>query len=130
MLGVTAARSSLPSWSGCTLAQRQIADHPRKRAFVWPTRRGSMCAASWSAVARGDRRELRVRGRVELGDAVEIGPNCVLKDVRVDTGARIAAFSHLESAAVGPTASSAPMPGCVPALRSARGGLSSAASSR
>ena len=41
-------------------------------------------------------------GRVELGDAVEIGPNCVLKDVRVDTGARIAAFSHLESAAVGP----------------------------
>ncbi len=41
-------------------------------------------------------------GRVELGDGVTIGPNCVLKDVRVETGARIAAFSHLEGAAVGP----------------------------
>ena len=41
-------------------------------------------------------------GRVELADAVEIGPNCVLKNVRIGPGARIAAFSHLEEAAVGP----------------------------
>ncbi len=41
-------------------------------------------------------------GRVELADAVDIGPNCVLKNVSVGAGARIAAFSHLESAVVGP----------------------------
>ncbi|MCK6404376.1 MAG: bifunctional UDP-N-acetylglucosamine diphosphorylase/glucosamine-1-phosphate N-acetyltransferase GlmU [Rhodocyclaceae bacterium] len=41
-------------------------------------------------------------GRVELADAVEIGPNCVLKNVRIGPGARIAAFSHLEEASVGP----------------------------
>ena len=41
-------------------------------------------------------------GRVELADAVAIGPNCVLKNVRVGAGARIAAFSHLEDAVVGP----------------------------
>lgn len=41
-------------------------------------------------------------GRVELEEAVAIGPNCVLKNVRVAAGARIAAFSHLEDAVVGP----------------------------
>ncbi len=41
-------------------------------------------------------------GHVELADAVEIGPNCVLKNVRIATGTRIAAFSHLEDAVVGP----------------------------
>jgi len=41
-------------------------------------------------------------GRVELADAVEIGPHCVLKNVRIGAGARIAAFSHLEDAVVGP----------------------------
>ncbi|SMB21023.1 fused N-acetyl glucosamine-1-phosphate uridyltransferase; glucosamine-1-phosphate acetyl transferase [Sterolibacterium denitrificans] len=40
-------------------------------------------------------------GRVELADAVEIGPNCVLKDVTVGAGTRIAAFSHLDTAVVG-----------------------------
>ncbi|MBV2234894.1 MAG: bifunctional UDP-N-acetylglucosamine diphosphorylase/glucosamine-1-phosphate N-acetyltransferase GlmU [Sterolibacterium sp.] len=40
-------------------------------------------------------------GRVELADGVEIGPNCVLKDVKVGAGTRIAAFSHLESATIG-----------------------------
>ncbi len=40
-------------------------------------------------------------GRVELGDRVEIGPNCVLKDVKVGAGTRIAAFSHLDSATLG-----------------------------
>ncbi|MBW7901149.1 MAG: bifunctional UDP-N-acetylglucosamine diphosphorylase/glucosamine-1-phosphate N-acetyltransferase GlmU [Rhodocyclaceae bacterium] len=41
-------------------------------------------------------------GRVELAEAVDVGPNCVLKNVRVGAGARIAAFSHLEDAVVGP----------------------------
>ena len=41
-------------------------------------------------------------GAVVLADAVDIGPNCVLKNVRVAAGARIAAFSHLEDAVVGP----------------------------
>jgi bifunctional UDP-N-acetylglucosamine pyrophosphorylase/glucosamine-1-phosphate N-acetyltransferase len=41
-------------------------------------------------------------GAVVLADAVDIGPNCVLKNVRIAAGARIAAFSHLEDAVVGP----------------------------
>jgi bifunctional UDP-N-acetylglucosamine pyrophosphorylase/glucosamine-1-phosphate N-acetyltransferase len=41
-------------------------------------------------------------GQVELAEAVDIGPNCVLKNVTVGAGARIAAFSHLENASVGP----------------------------
>ncbi len=40
-------------------------------------------------------------GRVELGDNVRIGPNCVLKNVKVAAGTEIAAFSHLEDAEVG-----------------------------
>lgn len=43
-------------------------------------------------------------GKVELAEAVEIGPYCVLKNVTVSAGARIAAFSHLEEATVGPDA--------------------------
>ncbi len=41
-------------------------------------------------------------GRVELGDAVEVGPYCVLKNVRIGAGTRIAAFCHFEDATVGP----------------------------
>ncbi|WP_434632474.1 bifunctional UDP-N-acetylglucosamine diphosphorylase/glucosamine-1-phosphate N-acetyltransferase GlmU [Chromobacterium sp. CV08] len=40
-------------------------------------------------------------GRVELGDNVEIGAHCVLKNVRVAAGSKIAPFSHLEDAVVG-----------------------------
>jgi bifunctional UDP-N-acetylglucosamine pyrophosphorylase/glucosamine-1-phosphate N-acetyltransferase len=43
-------------------------------------------------------------GKVELAEAAEIGPYCVLKNVTVSAGARIAAFSHLEEATVGPDA--------------------------
>jgi bifunctional UDP-N-acetylglucosamine pyrophosphorylase/glucosamine-1-phosphate N-acetyltransferase len=43
-------------------------------------------------------------GRVVLGDAVTIGPNCVLRDVTVGAGTRIDAFSHLEQAQVGAAA--------------------------
>jgi len=41
-------------------------------------------------------------GKVELGDAVEIGPYCVLKNVKVGAGTRIAAFCHFEDAVIGP----------------------------
>ncbi|NHC06470.1 bifunctional UDP-N-acetylglucosamine diphosphorylase/glucosamine-1-phosphate N-acetyltransferase GlmU [Azonexus fungiphilus] len=40
-------------------------------------------------------------GVVELGDAVEIGPYCVLRNVRVGAGTRIAAFCHCEDAVIG-----------------------------
>ncbi len=41
-------------------------------------------------------------GQVELGDAVEVGPYCVLKNVKVGAGTRIAAFCHFEDAVIGP----------------------------
>ncbi len=41
-------------------------------------------------------------GEVELGDGVEIGPYCVLKDVKVAAGVRIAPFCHFDSANIGP----------------------------
>ena len=40
-------------------------------------------------------------GRVELGENVEIGPNCVIRDSRIGPGSRIAAFTHIEGAVVG-----------------------------
>ncbi|WP_306603196.1 bifunctional UDP-N-acetylglucosamine diphosphorylase/glucosamine-1-phosphate N-acetyltransferase GlmU [Azonexus sp.] len=41
-------------------------------------------------------------GMNELADAVEIGPYCVLKNVRVGPGTRIAAYCHIEEASIGP----------------------------
>ena len=41
-------------------------------------------------------------GRVVLGDGVEVGAHCVLKDARVGAGTRIAPFSHIEDAEIGP----------------------------
>ncbi|MFA7280615.1 MAG: bifunctional UDP-N-acetylglucosamine diphosphorylase/glucosamine-1-phosphate N-acetyltransferase GlmU, partial [Sterolibacterium sp.] len=38
---------------------------------------------------------------VELGNGVEVGPNCVLRNVVVGAGSRIAAFSHIDSANIG-----------------------------
>ena len=40
-------------------------------------------------------------GTVRLGDRVKVGPNCVLKDVTVEAGTEIKAFSLLEEATVG-----------------------------
>lgn len=40
-------------------------------------------------------------GKVELAEAVEIGPSCVLKNARIGAGTRIAAFTHIEDAVVG-----------------------------
>ncbi len=41
-------------------------------------------------------------GRVELADGVDVGPYCVLKNVKVGPGTRIAAFCHFEDAVIGP----------------------------
>ncbi|PKO33947.1 MAG: UDP-N-acetylglucosamine diphosphorylase/glucosamine-1-phosphate N-acetyltransferase [Betaproteobacteria bacterium HGW-Betaproteobacteria-7] len=41
-------------------------------------------------------------GKVELADAVEVGPYCVMKNVKVGAGTRIAAFCHFEDAVIGP----------------------------
>jgi bifunctional UDP-N-acetylglucosamine pyrophosphorylase/glucosamine-1-phosphate N-acetyltransferase len=40
-------------------------------------------------------------GKVELGESVEVGPNCVLKNARIGAGTRLAAFTHVEGAVVG-----------------------------
>ncbi len=40
-------------------------------------------------------------GRVQLGDRVRVGPNCVLRNVNVDADTEIHAFSLLEDASVG-----------------------------
>jgi len=41
-------------------------------------------------------------GRVELGDRVRIGPNCVIRDVTIDADAQVFGFCHLEKATIGP----------------------------
>ena len=40
-------------------------------------------------------------GRVELGEGVEIGANCVLRNVSIGAGARIEPFSHIDDASIG-----------------------------
>ena len=40
-------------------------------------------------------------GHVVLAEAVEVGPNCVLKNARIGAGALLAAFTHIEDAVVG-----------------------------
>ncbi|MDR2871386.1 MAG: bifunctional UDP-N-acetylglucosamine diphosphorylase/glucosamine-1-phosphate N-acetyltransferase GlmU, partial [Xanthomonadaceae bacterium] len=40
-------------------------------------------------------------GRVELADDVVVGANCVLRDVRIGSGTRVAPFSHLDGTATG-----------------------------
>jgi bifunctional UDP-N-acetylglucosamine pyrophosphorylase/glucosamine-1-phosphate N-acetyltransferase len=47
-------------------------------------------------------------GDVSLGNGVEIGPNCVLRNVQVEDGAVVHAMSHLEEARVGPKANVGP----------------------
>lgn len=42
-------------------------------------------------------------GRVELGDGVRIGPNCVIGDARIAAGTVVQAFTHVEGLAAGVT---------------------------
>jgi len=41
-------------------------------------------------------------GRVELGDRVRIGPNCVIRDVTIDADTQVFGFCHLDKASIGP----------------------------
>ena len=41
-------------------------------------------------------------GRVEVDEAVDIGPYCVLKNARIGAGARLSAYTHVEDAVIGP----------------------------
>jgi bifunctional UDP-N-acetylglucosamine pyrophosphorylase / glucosamine-1-phosphate N-acetyltransferase len=41
-------------------------------------------------------------GEVELAEGASIGPYCVIKDAKIGPGARLAAFTHIELALVGP----------------------------
>jgi bifunctional UDP-N-acetylglucosamine pyrophosphorylase/glucosamine-1-phosphate N-acetyltransferase len=40
-------------------------------------------------------------GHVELGDNVRIGANCVIRNVKIGTGARIHEFTHIDGEALG-----------------------------
>lgn len=40
-------------------------------------------------------------GRVELGDGVRVGANCVLRDAVIGAGTRIAPFSHIDATVMG-----------------------------
>lgn len=43
-----------------------------------------------------------LEGSVHLGDRVVIGPHCVLRDVSIAEGTHVEAFSHFDSAVIGP----------------------------
>jgi bifunctional UDP-N-acetylglucosamine pyrophosphorylase/glucosamine-1-phosphate N-acetyltransferase len=47
-------------------------------------------------------------GAVTIGDGVRIGPYCVICDSRIEQGAQLHPYSHLESAVVGPGCSVGP----------------------
>jgi bifunctional UDP-N-acetylglucosamine pyrophosphorylase / glucosamine-1-phosphate N-acetyltransferase len=47
-------------------------------------------------------------GHVHLADGCQIGPNVVIKNASIGRGAKIAAFSHIEGAEVGPVAKVGP----------------------
>jgi len=49
-----------------------------------------------------------IEGSVELGDGASVGPNCVLIDTRVEDGAVIHAFSHLQESVIGKNCSVGP----------------------
>jgi bifunctional UDP-N-acetylglucosamine pyrophosphorylase / glucosamine-1-phosphate N-acetyltransferase len=40
-------------------------------------------------------------GKVKLGDEVEIGAHCILRNVKVGAGTRIAPFTHIDDAVIG-----------------------------
>ena len=40
-------------------------------------------------------------GRVKLGDAAEIGANCILRNVEIGAGTRIEPFTHIDEATIG-----------------------------
>lgn len=60
-------------------------------------------------------------GRVVLGDDVSIGPNCVLRNVRIGSGSRIEAFTHIDGAELDTNVQVGPYARLRPGTRLARG---------
>ena len=59
-------------------------------------------------------------GRVNLGEGVELGPYCVLKDTTVEAGTKVQAYSHFEGAHVGAAGRIGPFARLRPGARLAR----------
>jgi bifunctional UDP-N-acetylglucosamine pyrophosphorylase / glucosamine-1-phosphate N-acetyltransferase len=59
-------------------------------------------------------------GRVELGDDVQVGANCVLRNVKVATGTRIDAFTLIDDAQIGEANRLGPFSRIRPGTRLAR----------
>jgi bifunctional UDP-N-acetylglucosamine pyrophosphorylase/glucosamine-1-phosphate N-acetyltransferase len=59
-------------------------------------------------------------GRVNLGEGVELGPYCVLKDSTVESGTKVQAYSHFEGAHVGAAGRIGPFARLRPGARLAR----------
>jgi bifunctional UDP-N-acetylglucosamine pyrophosphorylase/glucosamine-1-phosphate N-acetyltransferase len=59
-------------------------------------------------------------GRVELGDGVQVGANCVLRNVTVAAGTRIDAFTLIDDAAIGEANRLGPFSRIRPGTRLAR----------
>ena len=62
-----------------------------------------------------------IEGDVILGDAVEIGPNCVLQDVTIGAGSTVHAMSHLQEARIGERCSVGPFARLRPGTQMAEG---------
>jgi bifunctional UDP-N-acetylglucosamine pyrophosphorylase/glucosamine-1-phosphate N-acetyltransferase len=84
--------------------QRDLAYGCSRTASPWPIRRASTCAARLTAAgAMSASTSIACsRATVTLADGVSIGPNCVLRDARIEAGAQILAFTHIDGATVGP----------------------------
>ncbi|MFN3751170.1 MAG: bifunctional UDP-N-acetylglucosamine diphosphorylase/glucosamine-1-phosphate N-acetyltransferase GlmU [Thiobacillus sp.] len=59
-------------------------------------------------------------GHVELGDGVEVGAHCVLRNVKVAAGTRIDAFTHVDDAVIGEANRIGPFSRIRPGTRLAR----------
>lgn len=64
-----------------------------------------------------------LEGQVRLGSRVRVGPGCVLRDVQVEDGAEIRAYSVLEEAVVGPDTVVGPFARLRPGTSLARGAM-------
>lgn len=60
-------------------------------------------------------------GQVELADGVHVGPHCVIRDTRIDAGAVVQAFSHIDQAQVGDQARVGPYARLRPGTRLGQG---------
>ncbi len=62
-----------------------------------------------------------IEGQVELADGVSIGPNCVLRDVRIGADSQVEAYSHLQGAVIAENCQIGPFARLRPGTRLATG---------